>query len=161
MSFDLSLLWLIPVLPLLAFVVIVFFTRSQPRLSGYISITAILLAFFLSLWAFTEVTPGHQQEVSMTWLTVGEAHFEWGLLFDSLTAIMLIVVTLVSLLVQIYSQGYMAGDPGYSRYFAFISLFTMSMLGLVLANNLLMLYMTWELVGLCSYLLIGFWYQKP
>jgi NADH-quinone oxidoreductase subunit L len=84
-----------------------------------------------------------------------------GLTVDGLTAIMLIVVTGVSFLVQVYSQGYMAGDRGYSRYFAFMSLFTGSMLGLVLASNILMLFVFWELVGLCSYLLIGFWYERP
>jgi NADH-quinone oxidoreductase subunit L len=84
-----------------------------------------------------------------------------GLLVDSLTAVMLIVVTLVSLMVQIYSQGYMRGDPGYHRYFAFMSLFTASMLGLVLADNLVFMFVFWEMVGLCSYLLIGFWFHKP
>jgi len=84
-----------------------------------------------------------------------------GLIMDSLTAVMLIVVTVVSLMVQIYSQGYMHGDPGYHRYFAFMSLFTASMIGLVLADNLLFLFVFWELVGLCSYLLIGFWFHRP
>jgi NADH-quinone oxidoreductase subunit L len=84
-----------------------------------------------------------------------------GLIMDSLTAVMLIVVTVVSLMVQIYSQGYMHGDPGYHRYFAFMSLFTGSMLALVLADNLLFVYVFWEMVGLCSYLLIGFWFHRP
>jgi NADH-quinone oxidoreductase subunit L len=92
---------------------------------------------------------------------MGDAHLDLGYLLNPLTAIMLVVVTSVSLLVQIYSQGYMDGDPGYSRYFAYMSIFTMSMLGLVLANNFLLLFISWELVGACSYLLIGFWFKKP
>ena len=80
---------------------------------------------------------------------------------DSLTAVMLVVVCTVSLMVQIYSQGYMHGDPGYHRYYAWMSFFTASMLGLVLANNLLMMFVFWEMVGLCSYLLIGFWFHRP
>src|SRR5207248_981501 len=84
-----------------------------------------------------------------------------GFQVDPLTATMLIVVTSVSLLVQIYSLGYMAGDPGFSRYYAAMGLFTFSMLGLVLANSLLAIYIFWELVGLCSYLLIGHWHDRP
>ena len=101
----------------------------------------------------------HIPEIS--WLTVGAMHFSVGILMDSLTAVMLVVVTTVSLMVQIYSQGYMHGDPGYHRYYAWMSLFTASMLGLVLANNLLFMFVFWEMVGLCSYLLIGFWFHRP
>ncbi len=92
---------------------------------------------------------------------MGNLNFSVGILMDSLTAVMLVVVTIVSLMVQIYSQGYMKGDPGYHRYYAWMSLFTASMLGLVLADSLLLMFVFWELVGLCSYLLIGFWFHRP
>ena len=105
---------------------------------------------------------GHELEVpEISWLVVGNLHFSVGILMDALTAVMLVVVTTVSLMVQIYSQGYMKGDPGYHRYYAWMSLFTASMLGLVLADNLLLMFVFWELVGLCSYLLIGFWFHRP
>jgi NADH-quinone oxidoreductase subunit L len=95
------------------------------------------------------------------WLEVGGATIEFGLLIDPLTAVMLIVVTSVSLLVQIYSLGYMKGDPSFSRYYAYMSLFTAAMLGLVISSNIIQLYMFWELVGVSSYLLIGFWHERP
>jgi len=106
--------------------------------------------------------PGHMLPVpDITWVVIeGGLTIHLGLLMDSLTAVMLLVVTIVSLMVQIYSQGYMKGDPGYHRYYAFMSLFTASMLGLVLADSLLFVYVFWEMVGLCSYLLIGFWFHK-
>ena len=166
---ELAVFWLIPLLPLLSFLVIVALTLPRPKLSGYLTIAAIAGSFALSWVAlFTVVGAGGGPEGSgarlvttLPWLSVGSLHAEIGLLLDPLTAVMLIIVTTVSLLVQIYSQGYMADDPGYSRYYAFMALFTTSMLGLVLANNFLQLYIFWELVGLCSYLLIGFWYRKP
>ncbi|MBM3944916.1 MAG: NADH-quinone oxidoreductase subunit L, partial [SAR202 cluster bacterium] len=95
------------------------------------------------------------------WLDIGSLTISIGITLDSLTAIMLLVVTSVSLMVQIYSTAYMKGDEGYARYFAYMSLFTASMLGLVLASNVIQIFVFWELVGLCSYLLIGFWYHKP
>ncbi len=164
--------WLIPVLPLVAFLIIVFFTLRFKALSGYISIAAVFGSFVLAVGVLLQLAGAGAEEpyeLTVPWFTVGDAHFELGLLIDPLTAIMLVVVTSVSLLVQIYSQGYMKDDPhtgpgydpGYSRFFAFLSLFTMSMLGLVLAPNFVQLYIFWELVGLCSYLLIGFWYRKP
>jgi NADH-quinone oxidoreductase subunit L len=162
-----QLIWLILFLPLISFVVIAVFIRPfvkpHSRIAGYITITAIAGSLALSIWALLEVMgrPEHELAIPViNWLTIGAFSFEAGILMDSLTAIMLIVVTLVSLMVQIYSQGYMHGDPGYHRYYAFMSLFTMSMLGLVLANSLLMMFVFWEMVGLCSYLLIGFWFQR-
>ena len=155
--------WLIPVLPFAAFVVISFVTRPWKSLSGYVAVAGIFAAFLLSVPVFQEVLAGAHLERQFTWLPLAgtSGGLQLGFQVDPLTAIMLIVVTSVSTLVIFYSQGYMHGDPGYSRYFAFISLFCMSMLGLVLANSLLGLYLFWEGVGLCSYLLIGFWYQKP
>ncbi|MBM39210.1 MAG: hypothetical protein CL765_02685, partial [Chloroflexi bacterium] len=113
-----------------------------------------------------------------SWLEIGDFHFTVGILLDPLTAIMLVVVTGVSLMVQIYSMGYMKpsshepensehhgpeelGNPVYARYFAYMSLFTASMLGLVMAANVVQMFVFWELVGLCSYLLIGFWFHRP
>ncbi|MFH1141932.1 MAG: NADH-quinone oxidoreductase subunit L, partial [Chloroflexota bacterium] len=130
----------------------------------YVTILAIAAAFALSLLALRS-TLGHEGTIgwdSHTWLTIGDdLEIRIGILMDPLTAIMLVVVTGVSLLIQVYSQGYMRGDPGYSRYFAYMSLFTASMVGILMARSILQLYVFWELVGLCSYLLIGFWYNRP
>ncbi|MBI4300121.1 MAG: NADH-quinone oxidoreductase subunit L [Chloroflexi bacterium] len=159
-----ELAWAIWLLPLAAFVVIVFITKPYPRISGYISIAAVLASLVISLWFVAKVYNSSDHHVpvpSYHWLTVGNFSLDIGLTVDSLAAVMLVVVTTVSLLVQVYSQGYMHGDHGYSRFFAYLSLFTASMLGLVLANNLILVYFFWELVGLCSYLLIGFWFDRP
>ncbi len=164
MSTQELLAWTVFALPLLSFLSIGLLFKPWPRLSGYITIAAIGGSFLLSLYLFGQVwaNPEHTLETQRwLWFSVGDVHVELGLNLDSLTVIMLIVVTTVSLLVQIYSQGYMHGDPGYSRYFAFMALFTASMLGLVLSSSLLMIYIFWEGVGLGSYLLIGFWFQRP
>jgi len=131
-------------LPFFSFIVISFvvrpFLNSKPKLSGYITIASIGTALILSFWVLAEVSnaPGHVLSMpDYEWLVVGDTVIRLGVTVDALAAIMLIVVTSVSLLVQVYSQGYMRGDPGYSRYFAFMSLFTACMLGLVLADNLL------------------------
>jgi NADH-quinone oxidoreductase subunit L len=163
-----SMVWLIFLLPLFSFIIISLFFRpflnQKPRLGGYITILALLGSLGLSIWALFEVmaTPGHVLPVpDINWVVIeGGLTIHLGLFMDSLTAVMLLVVTIVSLMVQIYSQGYMKGDPGYHRYYAFMSLFTASMLGLVLADSLLFVYVFWEMVGLCSYLLIGFWFHK-
>jgi NADH-quinone oxidoreductase subunit L len=107
--------------------------------------------------------PGHELLIpDINWEVIeGGVTIHIGLIMDSLTVVMLIAVTVVSLMVQIYSQGYMRGDPGYHRYFAWMSLFTTSMLGLILADSLLLMFVFWEMVGLCSYLLIGFWFHRP
>jgi len=164
-----QLVWLIFLLPLCSFVIVGLFLRpllnNKPRVGGYVTIAAIAGSLALSVWALNSVmaAPGHEITIPpITWAIVnGGLTIQLGLILDSLTAVMLIVVTVVSLMVQIYSQGYMDGDPGYHRYFAWMSLFTASMLGVVLASNLLMVYVFWEMVGLCSYLLIGFWFHKP
>jgi len=106
--------------------------------------------------------PHHELPVpDINWIFIDGFIFNLSLIVDSLTAVMLVVVTTVSLMVQIYSQGYMHGDPGYHRYYAWMSLFTASMLGLIIAGNLLLMFVFWEMVGLCSYLLIGFWFHRP
>jgi len=164
-----EMVWLIFLLPLFSFVIIALFLRPffnhKPRLGGYVTIASLVGSLGLSIWALVEVlaAEGHSLPIpDINWVIIeGGITIHLGLIMDSLTAVMLIVVTLVSLMVQIYSQGYMHGDAGYHRYFAFMSLFTASMLGLVLADNLLFVYVFWEMVGLCSYLLIGFWFHRP
>ena len=160
--------WLIFFLPLGSFIAIAFIIRPfldrYSRLAGVLTVSTVGLSLLLALWALqglsADSTLGNDWE-AISWLKVGGLDVTVGVLLDPLTAIMLVVVTSVSLLVQIYSTGYMRGDPGYSRYFAYMSLFTASMVGVVIARNIVQLYVFWELVGLCSYLLIGFWYQRP
>ena len=160
--------WLVFLLPLASFVLIVAFIRPFfnrfTTVAGQITIGAIAIAFALSLALFVEVVNNGGRQIGWTgheWLVVGEFDLSLGIFMDALTAVMLVVVTGVSLLVQVYSTGYMKGDPGYARYFAFMSFFTASMVGLVVASNVIQLFVFWELVGLSSYLLIGFWYHKP
>src|SRR5437879_13549482 len=120
---------------------------------------SVLLAFLASCVTFVDVLKGASfNETIYTWLTVGDTRFHIGFLIDRLTALMMVVVTFVSLMVHVYTIGYMADDPGYQRFFAYIALFTFSMLMLVMANNFLQLFFGWEAVCLVSYLLIGFWY---
>ncbi len=163
--------WAIMLLPLGSFAVITLVSFLgltadggwSPRYSGYVTVTAIFVSFLLSLWALDSAIDADGARVgfgSHEWVDVGSLEIDIGITLDGLAAIMLVVVTGVSLLVQFYSQEYMRGDEGYNRYFAFMSLFTASMLGLVLASNIIQLFVFWELVGLCSYLLIGFWFYK-
>ncbi|GAB6173703.1 NADH-quinone oxidoreductase subunit L [Paradesulfitobacterium aromaticivorans] len=160
--------WLIPFLPFLSFLLIALITRRSKGLSATISILAILTALGLAIaigigviqsWNGEEFI-GREAIVSANWLNIGGLQIDFGTIVDPLSAMMLFVVTLVASMVQIYSLGYMHGDRGWSRYYAYQSLFAASMLGLVISTNLLQLFVFWELVGLCSYLLIGFWYFK-
>ena len=161
-----AVIWAIFLLPLGSFVfaalvVRPFFNRYS-LVSGLVTIAALGTALAFSIWTLRSVILGHELVFEpIEWLEVGGATIEFGLLIDPLTAVMLIVVTGVSLLVQIYSLGYMKGDPSFSRYYAYMSLFTAAMLGLVMASNIIQLYMFWELVGVSSYLLIGFWHERP
>ena len=161
-----SLAWAVFLLPLFSFLLISlvvrpFLNRFAP-LSGYMLIAALAVSLALSLLALVRSNEGADLAFpAHTWIDLGDAAIEIGLLLDPVTCIMLVVVTGVSLLVQIYSLGYMRGDPGMARYFAYMSLFTASMLGLVLSANIVQLYAFWELVGLSSYLLIGFWHDRP
>jgi NADH-quinone oxidoreductase subunit L len=155
-----SFAWLIPVLPLASFAILVLFGKRLKATSAYVSISAVLLAFILSLVVLLRVVLGESLELTVPWIKLDTFKISVGLLIDSLSAIMLVVVTSVSAFIQIYSIGYMHGEKRYPWYFAALSLFTASMLGLVLAPNFVQLYITWELVGLCSYLLIGFWFEK-
>jgi NADH-quinone oxidoreductase subunit L len=158
-----KILLLIPILPLLAAVVVGLFGRKLPRTSAHIiTILGVGLAFALSAYVFSQTISGFTlNETVYTWLTSGNLRFEVGFLIDNLTSMMMVVVTFVSLMVHIYTIGYMHEDPGYSRFFSYISLFTFSMLMLVMSNNFMQLFFGWEAVGLVSYLLIGFWYTRP
>jgi len=133
------------------------------RLSHTLTILGVLVAFVLSALTFKSVVleGARFNETLYTWMVVGGLKMEVGFLVDSLTAMMMCVVTFVSLMVHIYTIGYMEEDEGYNRFFSYISLFTFSMLMLVMSNNLLQLFFGWEAVGLVSYLLIGFWFNKP
>ncbi len=158
--------WLIIAAPLTAAILNGLIVRpllgSTTRLASVITIAAIGLSFLLSLWALSDVWTEHHITLPLhEIIRVDTLSLRIGLLLDGLTAIMLVVVTSVSLLVQIYSHGYMSTDRSYVRYYTFMALFTSAMLTLVLANNLILLFVGWELVGLCSYLLIGFWYTRP
>ena len=133
------------------------------KASHTVTIIGVMVAFVLSVWVFKLVifdSASYNARVYQ-WLQAGSLSIEIGFMVDSLTAIMLVVVTFVSLMVHIYTVGYMKGDDGYSHFFSYISLFTFSMLMLVMANNFMQLFFGWEAVGLVSYLLIGFWYKKP
>ena len=158
--------WLIPALPFLSFLLIAFVTKRSKGLSSTVSILAILTSLGLACAiALGLIQSGaelveHPVIVNVNWLNIGGLKIDFGTVVDPLSTMMLFVVTLVASMVQIYSLGYMHGDKGWSRYYAYQSLFASSMLGMVLATNLLQLFIFWELVGLCSYLLIGFWYFK-
>jgi len=164
-DFSLTHAWLVPFLPALAFVLISFFLLGSPGLSSRLAIAAMGSSFVIALgvgWAV--VTKGITVEapflMKTVWFSMPGLSVDMGVLIDPIAAMMLFVVTLVSFLVLIYSTGYMAGDPGYSRFFAFMSLFAASMLGLIIATNFLQMFVFWELVGLCSYLLIGYYFFK-
>src|SRR5665647_2991951 len=154
---------LIPLLPLIAAVIVGLFGRMLPRASAHwLTIAGVAASFGLSAYVFADVLQGHMFNGAVyTWLTSGATSFEVGFLIDKLSAVMMLVVTFISLMVHIYTVGYMSEDPGYSRFFSYISLFTFSMLMLVMANNFMQLFFGWEAVGLVSYLLIGFWYTRP
>ena len=137
--------------------------RIGRRFSHTLTILGVLLAFVISVMTLKSVAidGARFNETLYTWMTVGSLKMEVGFLIDGLTAMMMCVVTFVSLMVHIYTIGYMEEDEGYNRFFAYISLFTFSMLMLVMSNNMLQLFFGWEAVGLVSYLLIGFWFNKP
>ena len=152
---------LIPLLPFLAFWLIVFRGRRLPGEGAYVAVGALALSGLLSLVILGQVMFGGRYQASMVWAALGDRTLTVGYAVDPLSAVMLFVVTVVGSLIFVYSIGYMHGDPRYPRFFAYLSLFAASMLLLVLANNFLVLYAAWELVGLCSYLLIGFWFERP
>jgi NADH-quinone oxidoreductase subunit L len=153
---------LIPLAPLFGAIVAGLFGRAIGRAGAHwVTILSVLVSFLASCWVLADVLAGNTFNGSVyTWITMGETRLEIGFLIDRLSALMMVVVTFVSLMVHVYTIGYMHDDPGYQRFFAYISLFTFSMLMLVMANNFLQLFFGWEAVGLVSYLLIGFWYTR-
>jgi NADH-quinone oxidoreductase subunit L len=156
-----SLAWIVVILPLGTFFLIAFFGKRLPGKGAGLGIAAMAVGLVLSLlvlWHF--VTGGAPAEQSISWFSIGGFEFELGTYVDGLTAVMLVVVTLVSLCVQVYSVGYMHGDSRYTWFYAVLSLFTGAMLNVVVANNLIQLLVGWELMGLCSYLLIGHWWEE-
>ncbi len=164
--------FLILMLPALSFVILALAgMKMSHKTAGLIGTTSLGLVTVLSYWtAFAYFTAERTAEgafatlvpYNFTWLPLGNLHFDMGILLDPISVMMLIVISTVSLMVHIYSFGYMHGEKGFQRYYAFLSLFTMSMLGLVVATNIFQMYLFWELVGVSSYLLIGFYYPlKP
>lgn len=151
-------------LPLLAFMIQVFLGKRLPRNGDWLPTGAIFLSLLLSISVLYGVVsrydPAFREHIVWPWLDLGVFRLQAGILLDNITAIMLVVVTVVSSLVHLYSIGYMHGDPRYSRFFAYLALFSFSMIGLVLADSFFFVYCFWELVGLSSYLLIGFWFEK-
>jgi NADH-quinone oxidoreductase subunit L len=154
--------WLIPVIPLVSFLLIIFFGKRTPLRGAGLGIAAVGISFVLSLIVFVQMIGGEAEAVerSVTWFRLASFELELGMHVDGLAAMMFVVVTTVSLLVHVYSVGYMAEEPRFTWYFAALSLFTGSMLTLVIANNLILLLVGWELVGICSYLLIGHWWEE-
>jgi NADH-quinone oxidoreductase subunit L len=153
---------LIPLLPFISFLINILFGRNYIKdKAHWIAVPAVAGSFILAVSAFFDVLGGHDVNVNIySWIVSGDFNVSVGFLIDQLSAIMLIVVTSISTLIFIYSIGYMHGDPGYYRFFAYLSLFVFSMLMLVMGNNFLVMYFGWEAVGLCSYFLIGFWFHK-
>lgn len=154
---------LVPLAPLFGAIAAGLFGKVIGRAGAHtVTILGVAIAFFTSLVIFQDVQAGNVFNGTLyTWASSGALTFEVGFLVDSLTVMMMLVVTFVSLMVHIYTIGYMSEDPGYQRFFSYISLFTFSMLMLVMSNNFLQLFFGWEAVGLVSYLLIGFWYTRP
>jgi len=154
---------LVPLAPLFGAIVAGLFCRVIPRwLAHTVTIAGVAVAFLASVYIFKDVSAGNTFNGPVyQWLSAGDYRFQVGFLIDSLTVTMMLVVSFVSLMVHIYTIGYMHDDPGYSRFFSYISLFTFSMLMLVMSNNFMQLFFGWEAVGLVSYLLIGFWYTRP
>ena len=162
----LNAFWIIPFLPLLGFVVNGLGIKWMPRkAAGLLACGMVGLAFAIGVGALIELAgmPAGERQVTRAlfpWIVAGDFHVNVAFMWDPLSAVMTLIVTGVGFLIHVYSLGYMAHDPGFKRYFAYLNLFTFAMLVLVLADNFLLLFVGWEGVGLCSYLLIGFWYTK-
>lgn len=156
-------LWLIPAAPLLVSLGILCLNNSRRGLAAGLAVLGQLAALGLSILAFlrTLAAPGFRQFHNFTWFTFGEQALRIGWVLDPLTAAMLLMITFIALWIFVFSIGYMAEDKNFTRFFAYLSFFTAAMLGVVIANSLLLLFVCWELVGLASYLLIGFWIEKP
>ena len=157
----LKLIWMVPVLPLVGVLINGIFGRWTRDRAHVLGVGTTALSFLVALGIFLQTLGGQTLNWDVySWVAVGEFHATVGFQVDPLSSVMMLVVTFVGFLIHVYSVGYMHGDPGYPRFFTYLNLFMTSMLILVLANNYLLMFMGWEGVGLCSYLLIGFWYQK-
>ncbi|WP_373232175.1 NADH-quinone oxidoreductase subunit L [Cohnella sp.] len=155
--------WLVPVFPLAAFAILTAMGRGLKKTGAWIGTTATFVSLVLSVCIAIERISGNAPDYSrqIDWLQIGNLKLGAGFEVTNLTSLMLVVVTVVGFLVNLYSQGYMKNDERISTFYAYVALFTSSMLALVLSDNLLTFYIFWELVGVCSFLLVGFWYQKP
>lgn len=156
-------LWLIPAIPLAIAIVVLCLANSVRKGAAALAIAGQIAALVLSLTAFatTLQAPGFRAVHNFIWFTFGDQALRIGWLLDPLTAAMLVMITFVALWIFVFSIGYMGGDRNFTRFFAYLSFFTAAMLGVVIANSLLLLFVCWELVGLASYLLIGFWIERP
>lgn len=156
-------LWLIPLVPLLASLIIISLSNSRRGIAAGLAIAAqaIALGFAILAFASTSQTPGFRLPHNFIWFTFGDQALRIGVVLDPLAAAMLVMITAVALCIFVFSIGYMAADKNFVRFFAYLSFFTAAMLGVVIANSLLLLFVCWELVGLASYLLIGFWIERP
>src|ERR1039457_4389406 len=162
MTWIVQNLWLIPTLPILAAGIGSLLKQRSRIPAASLAIGSMAISFLLSLCAFAHALAHPAiQTFNFNWFQFGDQWLQLGWMLDPLTAVMLVMVTLVGLLIFIYSVGYMEHDENFTRFFCFLALFAGAMLGVVIANSLLLLFMCWEIVGLTSYLLIGFWYQKP
>src|SRR5664279_3105791 len=158
-----TLYLLVPLAPLAGAILAGFFGKILGRTGSHlVTILGVAISFALSVVIYQDVQAGHLFNGTIyTWMESGGLKLQVGFLIDPLTVTMMLVVNFVSLMVHVYTIGYMADDPGYQRFFSYISLFTFSMLMLVMSNNFVQLFFGWEAVGLVSYLLIGFWYTRP
>src|ERR1700761_4525461 len=155
-------LWLIPALPILAAGMGALLKQGQRRLAATLAICSMSLSFVLAVVAFAHLLlEPARLFLNFPWIQFGNEWVKLGWVLDPLAAVMLVMVTFVGLLIFIYSVAYMHHDDNFTRFFCFLSLFAGAMLGVLIANSLLLLFMCWEVVGLTSYLLIGFWYERP
>src|SRR2546425_6593766 len=156
-------LWLIPAIPLAASLAILSLANSRRKSAAALAVIGQVVALALSIFVFlpTLQTAGFRASQNLTWFTFGEQPLRIGWVLDPLAAAMLLMIALVGLCIFVFSVGYMADDKNFTRFFAYLSFFSGAMLGVVIANSLLLLFMFWELVGLASYLLIGFWIERP
>src|SRR5256714_8086795 len=162
-SWSAEYFWLIPLIPLAASLLILSLASPRRGAAFALAVVGQVGALFISVAAFvwTVQTPGTRAIQNITWFNFGDQVVRIGCVLDPLASAMLVMITLVGLCIFVFSKGYMAGDKDFSRFFAYLSFFSAAMLGVIIANSLLLLFVCWELVGLASYLLIGFWIHKP
>src|SRR5881394_212457 len=162
-SWVLTCLWLIPAAPFAASFIILSLSKARRKSAVALAVIGEVTALALSILAFVSTlqASGFRAVQNFNWFTFGEHALRLGFLLDPLAAVMLLMIALVGLCIFVFSVGYMADDKNFTRFFAYLSFFSAAMLGLVIANSLLLLFIFWELVGLASYLLIGFWIERP